>query len=156
MTSGIVYLRPLSVVSVRRSGRYPVTAVDAWAAMLTYVRQQGVADLAAPGYGLWLDDPCGAADDEVRYDACVSLQGEFAPAAGVAHARITGGPYLRQRFKGSHADVAETLKVMVTERIEQGRLKRDRSRPVIEAYSSAPRTFDAPVISIDLCVPVAI
>ena len=156
MTSGIVYLRPLTVVSVRRTGPYPVTAVEAWTAMLSYVRSQGVTGLATPGFGLLLDDPVEGQDDSIRYDACVAMEGEFAPAQGVGQARISGGPYLRQRFKGAHADLAEALKDIMTLRLEQGRLKRDAGRPVIEAYSSAPRAFNVPVITVDLCVPVAL
>ena len=103
MSTGFVYLRPLSVVCVRTLGPYAASSLDAWQQMFAWLDRRGMRREIGCGYGLMRDNPATTAAEACRYDACVELLSgsESAVLEGFLITRLPGGAYARQRQVGT-------------------------------------------------------
>lgn len=74
----IEHLEGASVVGLHHVGPYE-GCFDAWAQLLKWLHGMGWDDRVRASYGLVYDDPDVTAPDQLRYDACLALEGDVEP-----------------------------------------------------------------------------
>lgn len=156
MSIGIVYLRPLRVLFVRKTGRYADSAHGAWAELLGLLDEHGVRQEFKAGYGVMHDDPETSEEAARRYDACVSSEvaGDSKLAQILPTQTIVGGVYLRLNHDGAAASIKPLLSRLRTEEVARRGLTLDAKRPFMEIYTRDPGNLDNPTVRVDLAVPV--
>ncbi|MGQ0671254.1 MAG: AraC family transcriptional regulator [Hyphomicrobium sp.] len=156
MSSGFVYLRPITVVASRVCGPYAQGAVEAWRQMFAWIDDSGLRSQIGVGYGLLRDNPAEIPREKCRYDACVALEPGFENMVplGFSVQRLPGGAYARQRHlgvEGLHAAIAELRDSWVP---SHG-LHVVPGRPFIEIYLDDPTRVPAAKRRVDICIPVS-
>jgi AraC family transcriptional regulator len=155
MITNLVYLRPVSVVTVRITGAYSASAAKAWDLMSNWLRTSGAISDVTPRYGLLLDDPRLTAPNDCRYEACIALtEGCAHLPRGFKVKRIPYGPYTRARHVGGEVGLAHTLSQIRSEWMSDNGLVPDPERPMIEIYLDNPSSVPIAQQRIDVCLPV--
>lgn len=156
MSTGFVYLRPITVVAARVSGPYAQAAVEAWRQMFAWIDDSSLRSQIGVGYGLLRDDPAATPHEKCRYDACIALeQGlENMVPMGFCVQRLPGGAYARQRhlgIDGLHAAITDLRDKWVP---SHGLHVAPR-RPFIEIYLDDPTRVSEAKRRVDICIPVS-
>lgn len=156
MSIGIVYLRPLRVLYVRRMGSYADSAHGAWTELLGLLDAHGVRQEFKAGYGVMHDDPDNSDENERRYDACVSsdVAGNSRLTETLPTQTIVGGVYLRLNHDGAASSIKPLLSRLRTEEVARRGLSLDAKRPFLEIYTRDPGNLDNPTVRVELAVPV--
>lgn len=156
MSIGIVYLRPLRVLYVRKTGRYADSAHGAWAELFGILDAHGVRRELTAGYGVMHDDPETSDEGTRRYDACVTAEvaGGSALAQVLATQTLLGGVYLRLNHDGAASCIKPLLSKLRTEEVARRGLTLDCKRPFLEIYTRDPGNLDNPTARVELAVPV--
>lgn len=156
MTTGFVYLRPVTVAAVRAQGPYSVSAAEAWKEMFAWLHRTGCIREVGTGYGLLLDDPRAMSASACRYDACVALPEEYRHLVPETFSirRLPGGAYARRRHTGGVVGLAHTISELRNDWMPSQGLVVDTRRPVIEIYLDNPEHVAVEKQRIDVCMPV--
>lgn len=157
MSIGIVYLRPVRVIYLRKAGCYSDSARKAWTELLGLLDSHGVRQQFTVGYGVLNDDPEAAEEASRRYDACVPLAiaGTTSLADTLPSQMLVGGVYLRLNHNGDIAAIKPLLSRLRTEEVARRGLVIDSKRPCLEIYANDPGPLDEASVRVDLAVPVA-
>ncbi len=133
----IEWLQPMRVVCVRHTGPYDEVSA-AWRRLYEWAGRNGLLGPAVRHIGISHDDPGLTAADRIRYDACLVLDAEPAPADGDIVARtIPGGEYAVVEHVGGYETMGETYQRLYGEWLPaSGREPADT--PAFELYVSTP------------------
>jgi len=156
MSTGVVYLRPLTVLYVRARGPYAVSARTAWDRLSTWAEERGFRRQVKSGFGLVRDNAKVKAPQECRYDACIEIPDGVVSdeAAGIAMQILPGGSYARHRHTGGLEKLSEAFRWLSHEWAPGRGLAVDASRPLIEIYLSDPKVGGPSPTRMDICIPV--
>ncbi len=156
MSSGFVYLRPLTVASSRGKGPYAQSSMAAWGRMFEWLNHSGMIRSTGCGYGLLLDDPRSTAPDQLRYDACVELIAGFTERlpADIGTRRLPGGAYARVRHTTGSNGLGVAISRLRDEWVPSQGLIMDSRRPIIEIYLDDPSLVGLEQLRVDICLPV--
>ncbi|HUS97260.1 MAG TPA: GyrI-like domain-containing protein [Hyphomicrobiaceae bacterium] len=157
MSTGLVYLRPMTVAYARRTGPHGTSSLEAWAHMLGWLDQQGYRAMVPRGFGLIHKAAALRDQTDPVYDACVELVDPVTVdlEAGIDRGHLKGGAFLLQRHSGPVELIGEAFRKLRTEEATRRGLKCDENRPMIEIYLDDPYRSPAPH-RLDLCVPVQV
>lgn len=107
---------------------------------------------AAPGYGLYYDDPSEVAADQLRSEAGFMVDEEISDdEIGLRTLDVKGGRYAVLRFKGPYAELEKGYDYLFGPWLnEQG--ETPANEPVMECYLNDPQTTPPSELLTDICV----
>ncbi|MHC4401192.1 MAG: AraC family transcriptional regulator [Planctomycetota bacterium] len=144
---------PMRVAFVRHVGPYDQCGA-AWGQICQFAGQMGWFSPDVLRIGICHDDPDVTPPEKVRYDACLTVRGEFSPADPVGVQEIAGGEYAVVTHKGPYADVKQTYDRLFREWVPNSG-RELRSDPCLEIYRNDPNEVAPEELSTDVCVPLA-
>lgn len=156
MSTGFVYLRPLSIVCVRALGPYEASSLEAWRQLFNWLETSGMRRTLGCGYGLMHDDQAVTAKERCRYDACVEILPGFESTIpeGFRVTRLPGGAYARIRQIGMQG-LEEAIRSLREGWVPSSGLAVDPNRPFVETHLDDPATTATQKRRVDICIPVS-
>lgn len=158
MSQGLVYLRPVPVVYVRRRGPQHEAAALAWTHLLDWLDRRKLRSRIDRGYGLARHNARLAspgAPGDAAYDACVAATDgvDADPDAGISLQIVPGGSYLRRRHRAGMDTIGDAFTDLCAIDLAAYRVAIDPSRPLLEVYFDQSQG-DALKLRVDIGVPV--
>lgn len=153
-------LPPEEVLACRRTGPYLESAPEAWRALWDWLRRAGLAERVRGVYGYGLDNPEAVAPAELRYDACVALEGtaaadaEAGADAGIERRQLPGGRYAVTRLEGSYSGMPAAFGRLFREWLPASGEIPELERPCLEIYLNDPGEVPEAELLTDLCLPI--
>jgi AraC family transcriptional regulator len=144
-------LEPLHVAFARHVGPYNGVG-EAWEKVCMRLGMEGRLG-AVKFIGVCYDDPDVTAPENIRYDACVTVDGDFRPQDDVGVQTLGGGEYAVTTHVGPYEMLSRTYAELMGQWLPQhGR--EPRSEPSLEFYLNAPESTDPEDLITDIYVPV--
>ena len=98
----------VKVLYVRRVGKYSQSAGEAWPAVCAYAGPRGLLNERTEFIGISHDDPGITPEDKLRYDACVTIQGDAQPEGEVGVQTLAGGKFAVFTHRGPYDGLNNT------------------------------------------------
>ncbi len=136
---GIKDLGNLKVISVRKTGKYSDSANEAWNSLckFAYSKSVGQSDkIITPEskfIGIGYDNPCVTAEENLRYEACITVDKDIQTEGEVFKNEIPGGKYAVFLHKGPYDSLMQTYNAIFTEWLPNNPYKL-RDLPCFEMY----------------------
>jgi len=89
----IIHFKPQRVLFIRKTGHYMESAFQAWQSIMEYAKQQGLINEKTRNFGIPLDSPDITADENIRYDACLTVDDSIVADGEFGIQTIKGGKY---------------------------------------------------------------
>jgi AraC family transcriptional regulator len=145
-------IEPMRLAFVRHVGPYDQVG-DAWDTLCMHLGKEGCLGSGSEFIGISYDDPEVTAPEKVRYDACVTVEEDFAPQDEVAVQTVGGGEYAVTTHVGPYNKLGETYSRLFGEWLLQSG-RRLRSDPCLEFYLNDPDGTDPEDLVTDICMPL--
>ncbi|HTP67141.1 MAG TPA: GyrI-like domain-containing protein [Geobacteraceae bacterium] len=129
----IVDIAEQKVLFVRRTGRYDLAAAAAWPVLMSFAYPRRLLKKDTRLIGIGHDNPDITVEDEIRYDACITIDGEVTPEGEVGVQTIRGGLYAVYLHKGSYSELSASYRALLTEWLPASG-KSQRNAPFWEMY----------------------
>jgi len=142
------------VIFVRKTGRYDRAASEAWAVLMKFAYPKRLMKKQTRMIGISHDSPEITSEDRLRYDACITVDGEIEPEGEVGVQTIPGGRYAVFVHRGPYENLHETYRAIFSGWLpESGETLRDA--PVFEVYLNRdPRRTRPENLRTEIWVPV--
>lgn len=145
--------KPIRVAFVRHVGPYR-GCVAAWEKLCKFAAEQGLLSPDVRCVGISYDDPEITEPENLRYDACLSVNDSFAATGEIGVQEIHGGLYAVVTHHGPYEKLEETYRQFYREWVPTcGREL--RSAPCLEVYQNDPATTKPEDLLTDIFVPLA-
>jgi AraC family transcriptional regulator len=132
-----VQLPERRVVFVRRVGGYAQAAETAWTAVCQFAYSRRLVEEGRLFIGISHDSPDITPEDQLRYDACITVNRPVKPEGEVGVQIIPGGSYAVFLHRGPHAGLNDTYNAIFGQWLPaSGRQLREQ--PCFEVYLNAP------------------
>jgi len=142
----------MQVAYVRHIGPYNECG-SAWEKLCTELAPLGLLGGQSKMIGLSHDDPDVTPAEEIRYDACVTLDSEFNPTDTVDVKTIAGGDYAVTTHFGPYEKLSETYAQLCGEwLVSCGRASADK--PCFEVYLNDPESTAPEDLVTDIYLPL--
>ena len=142
------------VLFVRRTGRYDRAASEAWAVLMKFAYSRKLMRKDTKMIGISHDSPEITPEDRLRYDACITVEGDIEPEGEVGVQRIPGGRYAVFLHRGSYERLDETYRYIFSVWLAESGEKL-RETPVFEVYLNRdPRRTKPENLRTEIWVPV--
>lgn len=129
-------LQTMRVACVRHVGPY-AEAGAAWDYLLAAFGQRGIPGDGRCRFGIGHDDPRVTPPDALRYDACIEVDEDYSPPAGVGIAIVEGGEFAVTTHRGPYCDIGGTYAALYEHWLpSSGRTA--RAAPAMEFYLNNP------------------
>jgi len=149
-------LEPVDGVAVRRTGPYRESAPEAWAALWTWIGENGHGERVRRAIGYGIDDPAKTPASNLRYEACIDLGGnaDGDDDAGIVRRRLAGGRHAIHTLRGPYRQIGEAFVQMHRQLAADAGTDVDYTRPFIELYDlHEPGTPEEQFVT-HLCIPI--
>ncbi len=147
----IEHLEPLHVAFARHVGPYNGVGA-AWEKVCMRLGPEGRLG-AVKFIGVCYDDPEVTAPENIRYDACVTVEDDFQPRDDVGVQTLPGGEYAVTTHLGPYEMLGRTYAELMGQWLPQhGREL--RSDPSLEFYLNAPENTAPEDLVTDIYVPL--
>lgn len=146
-------LNDQTVIFVRRTGDYNVSAEEAWKEVCTFAGSRGLMDQNTRFIGISYDDPGITEPDKLRYDACVTIDGEAFPEGEVGVQTVKGGKYAVFLHQGPYNKLYETYKKIYSSWLPSSGEK-PRDLPCFELYLSDCREVKPEDMKTEIYIPI--
>lgn len=130
---GIKELRDTKIIAVRKTGKYSEAACAAWSEVCKFAYGNKVITPESKMIGIGYDNPTITAEENLRYDACITVKKEVKTEGNVFNAVITGGKYAVFLHKGPYTNMMDTYTAIFAEWVPNNDQKL-RDLPVFELY----------------------
>ena len=147
-------LPPVAVIAHRSIGPYDRSAPAAWDELSDWVRAKGLWERVRGAYGYGLDDPSATPPEQIRYDACVALEGAVEPEADFEAKDLPGGRYAVWTMVGPYRGMPAAFGRLVGEWLPSSGQALDPTRPFLEIYLDDPSEVPESELRTDLCLPI--
>lgn len=97
-----------NIIFVRRTGDYITSSSKAWSAVCGYAFPRGLVGPDAKFIGISRDDPKITASDQLRYDACITVDRPVKPEGEVGVSTLPGGKVAVFLHRGPYAELHRT------------------------------------------------
>ncbi len=145
-------LEPMRVAFVRHIGPYN-QASEAWEKLCTRLGSEGLLGGDVRFVGVCYDDPEVTTPENVRYDACVTVDEDFEGQADLGVQTIGGGEYAVVTHFGPYEGLGRTYAELYGRWMPQhGR--QPRSEPCLEFYLNDPEGADPEDLLTDIYAPL--
>jgi len=140
------------VAYVRHVGPYEACG-QAWGELCGWLGQKGLMRPGMEMLGLSHDDPDLTAAEQLRYDACCTVDQEFEPAGNIGKKDIRGGDYAVYRHVGPYDGLSESYKRLFGDWLPtSGREVADA--PCVEIYFNDPESTPPAELETDILIPL--
>jgi AraC family transcriptional regulator len=152
MNVKIQQLKPTVVAFMRHVGPYDQVGVT-WDELLTVLGKEGWLGGPAQFIGICHDDPAVTLSNKVRYDACVTVDGNFRGQGGVSTQTIPGGDYAVMTHFGPYETLGESYAKLLGQWLPRsGRSL--RTTPCFEIYLNSPESAEPEDLITDIHAPL--
>jgi len=145
-------MESLLVAFVRHVGPYK-DCEAAWGKLCQGLGKQGLLGPGAAFLGLCYDDPEVTPPERIRYDACVTVDEDFAPEGEIGVQTIDGGEYAVTTHFGPYERFGETYARFFGQWLPQSG-RELRSAPCLEIYLNDPEGTDPEDLITDIYAPL--
>lgn len=143
---------PVRVAFVRHVGPYS-NCGEAWDRLCAFLGNEGRLGADTQFIGICHDDPDVTPPDKIRYDACVTVEDDFAPRDDIGVQTVAGGEYAVTTHFGSYAKLGETYARLMGQWLPRsGRELRDA--PCFDVYLNDPHGTAPEDLITDIHVPL--
>jgi AraC family transcriptional regulator len=131
-------LKPMRVAFMRHVGPYGKVG-KTWEQFHTIMGRGGCLDGNPMMLGICHDDPEVTPPAKIRYDACLTVADDFAPAGDIGVQTVAGGTYAMTTHTGPYNQLAQTYAAFLGQWMPRsGRELRDA--PCFEVYINDPQS----------------
>ncbi len=149
-----VTLPDQKVLFVRKTGSYAEAAPPAWEGVCSFVYSRKLINADSRMIGLCHDDPDITDAENIRYDACVTIDQEVTPEGEVGCQTIAGGRYAVFLHKGPYEGLKETYQRIYGEWLQSGD-EQLRDCPCFELYLNRdPRRTKPENLKTEIYIPL--
>ncbi len=137
-----------TVAFVHHQGPYDQVG-GAWDHLMAWVAREG---LFAPGMemlGLCHDDPGITPAEQLRYDACVTVDVDFEPGGRIGRRQLAGGEFAMVRHSGPYENLGETYDLLIGHWLPASG-RRPAGPPCTEQYFNNPEDTPPEELSTDV------
>jgi AraC family transcriptional regulator len=145
-------LEPLHVAFVRHVGPYNQVG-EAWEKVCMRLGTEGRLGAGAKFIGVCYDDPEVTAPEKIRYDACVTVDGDFTPRDDVGVQTLAGGDYAVTTHVGPYDNLGQTYAELLGQWLPRSG-RELRPDPSLEFYLNAPESTDPEDLLTDIHAPL--
>jgi len=145
-------IEPMLVAFVRHVGPYDQVGA-AWGRLCMQLGREGRLGPATKFVGVCYDDPEVTAPEKVRYDACVTVGGDFTPRGDIGVQTLAGGEYAVTRHVGPYTSLGQTYSQLFGQWLPRSG-RELRSEPSLEFYRNAPASTDPKDLITDIYAPL--
>lgn len=146
--------RPATKVAfVRHTGPYAAVGT-AWGKIYSFAGQRGLLGPTTACIGISRDDPKVTAGEQLRYDACITLDREFAPVGEIGVQTIPGGRYAVFLHRGPYEQYQRTYDAIFGDWLPRSG-EQLRDEPAFELYLNHPGETPAAELRTEIWVPLA-
>ncbi len=139
---------PRQVACVRHVGPYDGVA-EAWDELAIWLAAEGLFGPGVERLGLRDDDPGITPRDQLRYDACATLDFDFELSGNVRRGQIPGGEFAVARHTGPYQDLGETYDRLIGHWLPLAG-REPAEPPCIEQYWNNPEDTPAEELETDV------
>lgn len=142
------------VLFVRKTGAYEKAAAEAWPALMKFAYSRRLMTKNTCGIGISHDDPDITPSEKIRYDACITIDGDVKPEGDVGVQTLKGGRYAVFLHKGPYEKFKDTYREIFSKWLpESGEELRDA--PCFEVYLNRdPRRTKPENLRTEIYVPI--
>ncbi len=150
----IVEVSEQKVLFVRKTGRYDQAAEAAWPVLMSVAYPRRLMKKETRLIGIGHDNPEITVEEKIRYDACITIDGEVTPEGEVGIQSIAGGLYAVYLHKGSYSGLSASYSAIIREWLPaSGRSL--RSAPCWEVYLNRdPRRTKPENLRTEIYIPI--
>ena len=148
----IEHVEPMRVAFVRHVGPYDQVET-AWERLCTQLGKDGLLGPGTKFIGICYDDPEVTAPERIRYDACVTVDGNFVAEDDVGVQTIGGGEYAVTTHIGPYNVLGQTYATLLGQWLPRSE-RELRSEPSLEFYLNAPESTDPEDLITDIYAPL--
>jgi len=129
---------PIRVAFVRHIGPYQECGA-AWGKLCKFAEEHGLFTPTTLRIGIGHDNPSITPPEELRYDACLTVNDQFQPTCDIGAQEIPGGEYAVLTLRGPYSGLPGAYRWLLEKWLPtSGREK--RSVPCFEIYMNDPTT----------------
>jgi AraC family transcriptional regulator len=145
-------LQPMRVAFLRHAGPYHEVGAT-WDQFLTLMGKDGYLGGNPMMLGICHDDPEVTPPAKLRYDACLTVDEDFAPAGEIGVQTVAGGLYAMTTHTGPYRDLGRTYAEFLGQWLPRsGHELRDA--PCFEVYVNDPNSTPAEELLTDIYAPL--
>ncbi len=140
------------VAFIRHIGPYAQCGT-AWEKLCTWAGPNGLLQPGCEFIGLCYDDPDVTESENIRYDACITVDQEIEPDGPIGFQTIDPGVYAMTTHHGSYQKLSETYAALCGQWAPQNGYEL-RSLPSLEIYLNSPEDTPEDELLTDVHVPI--
>ena len=110
MTAEMREINDTNVLFVRKGGAYSEAATAAWSLLMGYAYRNRLLNADTWAIGIGNADPTITPADQLRYDACITINREVAPEGEIGVQTIPGGRYAVFLHKGAYEGLNDSYR----------------------------------------------
>jgi AraC family transcriptional regulator len=151
MILNIKTLDRLTVACVRHTGPYDGCEA-AWDKLLSWADEQRLNPKESMFLGICHDDPMLVADNDIRYDACITISDRMVPGEEVIIKEVGGMDFVSFLHVGPYDGLEDAYS-----RVQGDWMKHPRplaQGPSIEIYVNDPRQTPPDQLVTEVCLPL--
>ncbi len=115
MKADIQQIEDIAVISARGTGEYSQAAKQAWETLMPYAYGNRLMQKETRSFGIGHDNPGVTENDKLRYDACLTLEGDISGYPALQKQVISGGKYALFIHKGAYENLSESYNFIYNE-----------------------------------------
>lgn len=157
---GIKEIEDWKVISVRETGKYSESASKAWGALckFAYSNSIGKTDKIITAeskfIGVGYDNPNETPEENLRYDACITVDKEVQTEGKIFNNVIQGGKYAVFLHKGPYENLSSVYAAIFAEWLPNSNYKL-RNLPSFELYLNRdPRRTKPENLKTEIYIPI--
>ena len=144
--------KPVRVAFVRHIGPYQECGV-AWETLCKFAAGQGLFSPDTLRIGIGHDSPEITPADQLRYDACLTVDDQFQPTGEIRIQELPGGEYAVIAHRGPYAGLPDAYRWIFREWLPASR-RQLRSGPCFEIYVNDPTTTPPEDLITEIYIPL--
>lgn len=151
---GVRELNDLKIISVRKTGKYSDAACAAWEEVCSFAYKNKLMSSNTKMIGIGYDNPNITAEENLRYDACLTTDEEIKTEGSVVNSKIQGGKYAVFLHKGSYKNFMDTYTAIFAQWLPNSGHKL-REVPTFEIYLNRdPKRTKPENLRTEIYVPI--
>lgn len=145
-------IEPMRVAFMRHVGPYSEVSVT-WDKLCTWMGKEGLLGGGAVLLGICHDDPEVTPPEKIRYDACVTVDQDFAPTGEIGVQVVAGGEYAVTTHFGPYNKLGETYSNIMGQWLPRSGRELGAT-PCFEIYLNDPQSTEPEDLLTDIYVPL--
>jgi len=152
MNVTIKHLEPMRVAFMRHVGPYSEVG-KTWEKFMMLLGKEGLLGGDAQFIGVCHDDPAVTPPEKIRYDACMTVGGDFRAEGEIGLQTIPGGEYAVMTHFGPYEKLGESYAKLLGQWLPRSG-RNLRSTPCFDVYLNSPESTEPEDLITDLYAPL--